>query len=126
MPHITVHALEDDLEGREPELISSLTDAVAEVYGEWAREIAVVHLIGLPRRRWGIGGRSVDAAFPTVTFGIREEAFARPDADKIVPALVAAVTDAVASVFGEEKRAGITVELVGTPAGRTGVGGVLA
>ena len=39
--------------------------------------------------------------------------------------LIASVTDAVASVFGEQSRAGITVELVATPSGRTGVGGVL-
>lgn len=49
MPHLTVHALESDLSGRESALIEALTDAVVAVYGEWAREIAVVHLIGLPR-----------------------------------------------------------------------------
>jgi hypothetical protein len=36
--------------------------------------------------------------------------------------LITSVTDAVASVVGEQSRAGITVELVATPAGRTGVG----
>jgi phenylpyruvate tautomerase PptA (4-oxalocrotonate tautomerase family) len=46
--------------------------------------------------------------------------------DELVAQLVASITAAVASVFGEESRAGITVELVGTPAGRTGVGGVVS
>jgi hypothetical protein len=55
-----------------------------------------------------------------------QEADGRPDAGELVSRLIASVTDAVASVFGEQCRAGITVELVATPAGRTGVGGVLA
>jgi hypothetical protein len=49
-----------------------------------------------------------------------------PDADELVPRLITSVTDAVASVFGEQSRPGITVELIATPAGRTGVGGLLA
>jgi phenylpyruvate tautomerase PptA (4-oxalocrotonate tautomerase family) len=125
MPHLTVHVLEEDLVGRESELISALTYAVIDVYGERLREDAVVQLIGLPRGRWGIGGRSVEAASPAVTFGIREEAFARPDASQRIARLVAGVTDAVTSVFGEQVRAGVRVELVGNPAGRTAVGGIL-
>jgi hypothetical protein len=35
------------------------------------------------------------------------------------PGLIASVTDAVASVAGEHSRAGITVELAATSAGRT-------
>jgi len=61
----------------------------------------------------------------SVTFGIREAAFSRPDADELVARLVAGVTDAVVEVFGERVRAGVTVELVGSPAGRTGIGGVV-
>ena len=123
MPHLTVHVLEDDLAGREAELIEALTGAVVAVYGDWARDIVVVRLIGLPQNRWSVGGEP--ARSPNVLFGIREAAFDRPDAEQIVARLVAGVTDAVAGVFGERVRSGVTVELVGTPAGRTGVGGVV-
>jgi phenylpyruvate tautomerase PptA (4-oxalocrotonate tautomerase family) len=126
VPHLTVHVLESDLAGRETPLIEALTDAVAAVYGDWARDIAVVHLVGLPAHRWGIGGKPAQSPAPSVTFGIKEAAFSRPDAQELVAALVSAVTDAVVSVFGERVRPGVTVELVGTPAGRTGVGGVVA
>ena len=126
MPHLSVHVLESDLAGRETALIDKLTDAVVAVYGEWARPIADVRLIGLPPHRWGIGGTPAQAPSPSVTFGIREAAFTRPDADEIVARLVAAVTDAVVEVFGERVRAGVTVELVATPAGRTAIGGVIA
>lgn len=125
MPHLSVHVLESDLAGRETALIEELTEAVVAVYGEWARPITVVRLIGLPPHRWGVGGAPARAPSPTVTFGIREAVFARPDADEIVARLVAGVTDAVVTVFGERIRAGVTVELVGTPAGRTAIGGVV-
>ncbi|MEO3815385.1 hypothetical protein [Plantactinospora sp. B5E13] len=125
MPHLSVHVLESDLAGQETALIRNLTDAVVAVYGEWARSIAVVQLIGLPSGRWGIGGNPAEAASPSVTFGIREAAFSRPDADEIVARLVSGVTDAIVDVLGERVRAGLTVELVGTPAGRTGIGGVV-
>jgi len=39
--------------------------------------------------------------------------------------LVTAVTEAIVTVFGERVRAGVTVDLVGAPAGRTGIGGVV-
>ncbi|OLT03484.1 hypothetical protein BJF90_25640 [Pseudonocardia sp. CNS-004] len=123
MPHLIVYANEPDLTGREAEVISALTDAVVAVYGEWAREIAVVQLVGIPPGRWGIAGRPADAPAPRVTFGIKDAAFSRPDADDIVMRLVTGVTDALVTVFGERVRAGTTVELVGTPAGRSGVGG---
>jgi phenylpyruvate tautomerase PptA (4-oxalocrotonate tautomerase family) len=126
MPHLSVHVLESDLAGRETALIEKLTDAVVAVYGEWARGIADVRLIGLPPHRWGIGGAPAQAPSPSVTFGIREAVFSRPDADQIVARLIAGVTDAVVDVFGERVRAGVTVELVATVAGRTGVGGVIA
>ncbi|ASR37562.1 hypothetical protein BAY61_24025 [Prauserella marina] len=125
MPHLSVYVLETDLVGRENELIEALTDAIVAVYGDWARDIAVVHLIGLPASRWGIGGRPAQAPSPSVTFGIKEAAFGRPDADDIVARLVSGVTEAVVAVFGERVRSGVTVELVGTPAGRTGIGGVV-
>jgi phenylpyruvate tautomerase PptA (4-oxalocrotonate tautomerase family) len=126
MPHLTVHALERELAGREADVIEALTDAVVAVYGEWAREIAVVRLIGLPESRWGIGGKPAQAPSPSVTFGIKEAAFHRPDAQEIVARLISGVTDAVVDVFGERVRSGVTVELVGTPEGRTGIGGVVA
>jgi phenylpyruvate tautomerase PptA (4-oxalocrotonate tautomerase family) len=125
MPHLTVYAAEADLVGREGELIEKLTDAVVAVYGEWARSIAVVQLIGLPANRWGIGGIPAQAPAPRVTFGIKEAAFSRPDADQIVARLVSGVTDAIAAAFGEWVRGDVAVELVGTPAGRTGIGGVV-
>lgn len=125
MPHLTVHALETDLTGRETELIEKLTDAVVAVYGDWARSIAVVQLIGLPPGRWGIGGTPAQAPSPSVTFGIKEAAFSRPDADEIVARLVTTVTDAIVDVFGEHVRSGVTVELVGSPAGRTGIAGTV-
>jgi phenylpyruvate tautomerase PptA (4-oxalocrotonate tautomerase family) len=126
MPHLSVHVLESDLAGRESVLIEKLTDAVVAVYGEWARSLVVVQLIGLPANRWGIGGIPAREASPSVTFGIKEAAFSRPDADAIVARLVCEVTDAIVDVFGERVRAGVTVELVATPAGRTGIGGVVA
>ena len=125
MPHLTVHALEADLAGREAALASALTEAVAAVYGEWARELVTVQLIGLPAGRWAVGGQLAAAVSPAVTFGVREGMFARPDAEALVRRLIASVTDAIAAVFGEHTRAGTTVELVATPEGRTGVGGVL-
>ena len=125
MPHLSVHVLESDLAGRETVLIEKLTDAVVAVYGEWARSIAVVRLIGLPSHRWGIGGVPAQAPAPRITFGLKDAAFSRPDADEIVARLISGVTDAVVEVFGERVRPGVTVELVGTPAGRTGIGGVV-
>lgn len=123
MPHLTVHALDTDLSGRETELIAGLTDAVAAVYGEWARALVVVHLIGLPAHRWGVGGRPARDPAPAVTFHLREAVFRRPDADAVVARLVAGVTDAVAGAVGEHVRPGITVDLVADPAGRSAVGG---
>jgi phenylpyruvate tautomerase PptA (4-oxalocrotonate tautomerase family) len=123
MPHLTARVPETRLAGHEPALITALTDAVVEVYGEWARDLVVVHLDGIPRGRWGVGGRAADDAAPAITFGIREAALARPDGEEIAARLVAGLTDAVASVLGEQARGGTSVELVATPAGRTGLGG---
>lgn len=125
MPHLLVYASEGDLTGREADAVSALTDAVVAVYGEWAREIVVVQLIGLPDARWGVGGKLVKSPAPRVSFGIKEAAFSRPDAGDIVAGLVSGVTEAVVKVFGERVRAGVEVELIGCPAGRSGVGGVV-
>jgi phenylpyruvate tautomerase PptA (4-oxalocrotonate tautomerase family) len=126
MPHLTARVPEAQLAGHEPALITALTDAVVEVYGEWARDLVVVHLDGIPRGRWGVGGRTADDAAPAITFGIREAALARPDGSEIAARLVAGLTDAVASVLGEQARGGTSVELVATPAGRTGLGGAIS
>jgi phenylpyruvate tautomerase PptA (4-oxalocrotonate tautomerase family) len=126
MPHLTARVPEAQLAGREPALITALTDAVAEVYGEWARDIVVVHLDGVPRGRWGIGGRAADDAAPAITLGIREAALSRPDATQLTGRLIARLTDAVASVLGEQARSGTSVELVATPEGLTGIGGAVS
>jgi phenylpyruvate tautomerase PptA (4-oxalocrotonate tautomerase family) len=126
MPHLTARVPEAQLAGREPALITALTDAVVAVYGEWARDIVVVQLDGVPRGRWGIGGRAADDAAPAITFGIREAALTRPGGNEVAARLVAGLTDAVASVLGEQTRSGTSVELVATPEGRTGIGGQIA
>jgi phenylpyruvate tautomerase PptA (4-oxalocrotonate tautomerase family) len=124
MPHLTVHALEGDLAGREAALAEALTDSIAAVYGEWARELVTVQLVGVPVGRWAVGGRLVQTASPALSLGVREAMFARPDAEELIRRLIASLTDAAAAVFGEQSRARTTVELVATPAGRTGVGGL--
>ena len=126
MPHLTVRAPEAQLAGREPALITVLTDAVVEVYGEWARDLVVVQLDGIPPGRWGVGGRAADDAAPAITFSIREAALTRPDGKEIAARLVAGLTDAVAGVLGEQARGGTSVELVATPAGRSGLGGAIS
>lgn len=126
MPHVTVRMPEAQLVGREPALITTLTEAVVQVYGEWARDLVVVHLDGMPQGRWGIGGKTVDDAAPAITFGIREAALARPEGSQIAAQLVAGLTDAVASVLGEQVRSGTSVELVATPEGRAGIGGTIS
>lgn len=126
MPHLTLRAPEAQLAGREPALITVLTDAVVEVYGEWARDLVVVQLDGIPPGRWGVGGRAADDAAPAITFGIREAALTRPDGKEIAARLVAGLTDAVAGVLGEQARGGTSVELIATPAGRSGLGGAIS
>ena len=126
MPHLTARVPEARLAGHEQALISALTDAIAAVYGDWARELAVVQLDGVPRGRWGVGGRAADDAAPAITLGVREAALTRPGGGEVAARLVAGLTDAVARVLGEETRSGTSVELVATPAGRAGLGGVIA
>lgn len=122
MPHLTVHASEPDLAGREEQLMTALTDAVVEIYGEWARPLAVIHLHGVPPGRWAVGGKPHPNPSPTVTFGIKEAAFARPE---VIARLATAVTDAVATVLGRHHRPTTTVDFVGTLPGRTAVGGTI-
>jgi phenylpyruvate tautomerase PptA (4-oxalocrotonate tautomerase family) len=126
MPHLMARVPEAQLAGREPALITALTDAVVQVYGEWARDLVVVHLDGVPRGRWGVGGKTADDAAPAITFDIREAALTRPGGDVTAARLVAGLTDAVADVLGEQARSGTSVELVATPEGRSGLGGTIA
>ena len=114
MPHVTLHGLGEDLAGREPRLIKHLTNAVVSVYGEWARG-SDVRLVGIPTGRWARGGAAVASAAPSVTFGMREEVFAREDAAGVVAELVSAFTEAVTAVFGDDCRDEVLVELVGQP-----------
>jgi phenylpyruvate tautomerase PptA (4-oxalocrotonate tautomerase family) len=125
MPHLTARVPEARLAGNELPLITALTDAVVQVYGEWARDLVVVHLDGIPRGRWGIGGQPADGAAPAITLGIREAALTRPGGSETAARLVAGLTDAVASVLGKEARGGTSVELVATPEGRAGIGGAI-
>jgi phenylpyruvate tautomerase PptA (4-oxalocrotonate tautomerase family) len=123
MPHATLYALEEQLAGREPFLIGELTGAVVSVYGEWIRSSVDVRLIGIPAGRWARGGTAVATAAPSVTFGMREEVFTREDAAAVVAQLVAAFTEAVTAVFGDDCRDQVLVELVGQPTSRSGLGG---
>jgi phenylpyruvate tautomerase PptA (4-oxalocrotonate tautomerase family) len=123
MPHVTLYALEEELVGREPALIGELTSAVVSVYGEWARSSVDIRLIGIPAGRWARGGAPVATAAPSVTFGMREEVFARPDAARVIAQLVSAFTEAVTTVFGDACRDDVLVELVGQPTSRSGLGG---
>ena len=126
MPHLTARVPEAQLAGHESALITALTDAVVQVYGEWARDLVVVHLDGIPQGRGGIGGRVADDAAPAITFGIREAALTRPGGNEIAARLVAGLTGAVASVLGEQARSGTSVELVAAPEGRAGLGGIIS
>jgi phenylpyruvate tautomerase PptA (4-oxalocrotonate tautomerase family) len=123
MPHVTLYALEEELAGREPGLIGELTSAVVSVYGAWVRSSVDVRLIGIPAGRWARGGATVSTAAPSVTFGMREEVFAREDSARVVAQLVSAFTEAVTAVFGDGCRDEVLVELVGQPTSRSGLGG---
>jgi phenylpyruvate tautomerase PptA (4-oxalocrotonate tautomerase family) len=114
LPHLTLYALEDELAGREAALATALTDTVVSVYGDWARALVNIQLIGLPRGRWFVGGSPVASVAPTVTFRIRADAFERPDAPELMARLATGVRDAVAAVFSVTQREEITVELVPT------------
>jgi hypothetical protein len=123
MPHLTLYALDEELSGREPLLLEELTNAVVSVYGEWVRSSVDVRLIGIPAGRWARGGVTAATAAPSVTFGMREDVFAREDAARVVAQLVSAFTDAVTAVFGDDCRDEVLVELVGQPTSRSGLGG---
>jgi phenylpyruvate tautomerase PptA (4-oxalocrotonate tautomerase family) len=125
MPHLTVHLPENRLAGKEPELVTALTEAIVDVYGEWARDLVSVRLAGVPAGRFAQGGKAADAN-ASVILGVRAGVFDRPDAAQITARLGTALTDAITRVLGEEFRAGTMVELVASPPERTFVGGALA
>ena len=58
------------------------------MYGEWARELVTVQLVGVPVGRWAVGGRLVRTASPAVTLGVRQAMFARPDAEELTRRLI--------------------------------------
>ena len=125
MPHLTVHLPENRLTGNEPGLVTALTEAIVDVYGEWARDLVTIRLAGVPAGRFAQGGKAVDTN-ASVTLGVRAGVFDRPDAAEITTRLGTALTDAITHVLGEELRAGTMVELVASPPERTFVGGSLA
>ncbi|MFE0547668.1 4-oxalocrotonate tautomerase family protein [Streptomyces sp. NPDC058891] len=124
MPHLTVHLPENRLTGNEPLLVAALTDAIVDVYGEWARDLVSIHLTGVPTGRFAQGGRSVDTN-ASVILGVRAGVFDRPDAAQITARLGTGLTDAITRVVGDDLRAGTMVELVASPPERTFVGGAL-
>jgi phenylpyruvate tautomerase PptA (4-oxalocrotonate tautomerase family) len=122
MPHFNVQMFEEALDGEvEPATIRALTDAIVEVYGERARELAVVEIFGIPRHRWGIGGVPAAEHRPTVTLAMREPAL--HVVDEAPARLIASITDAMARVLGEGVRDHLAVTIVGIPTGRSGVAG---
>lgn len=125
MPHLTVHLPENRLTGKEPELVTALTEAIVDVYGEWARDLVSIRLAGVPAGRFAQGGKAVDTNV-SVILGIRAGVFDRPDATHVTARLGAALTDAITRVLGEELLTGTMVELVASPPERTFVGGALA
>jgi phenylpyruvate tautomerase PptA (4-oxalocrotonate tautomerase family) len=125
MPHLTVHLPESRLAGNEAELITALTGAIVDVYGEWAREHVSIRLAGVPAGRFAQGGKAVDTNVAAV-LGIRASVFGRPDAAHITERLGSGITDAITGILGEDPRKGIMVELVPSQPERTFVGGALA
>ncbi|MEU6549079.1 hypothetical protein ABZ915_02175 [Streptomyces sp. NPDC046915] len=114
--------------GRKAEegLIRELADAIGSVCGGQFRRLVAVDLIGIPPHRRGIGGAPSGQAAPSVTLSPREAAYQHPKVPDAPARLIAAITDAVAGVLGEEVREQVTVGLPAVPEGRSGVGGQVA
>ncbi|MFB4196551.1 hypothetical protein [Streptomyces carpaticus] len=124
MPHYQVHLDEDQLDSTTgPRLIAELTEAVVSVYGEFFRPLVAIDLLGIPSGRRGLGGVVATENAPSVTLHLREAAFSHPDHPRAPERMIAAITDAVTAVYGEEVRPRVGVRLVGIPAGRSGQGG---
>ncbi|RPE43260.1 hypothetical protein EDD90_6454 [Streptomyces sp. Ag109_O5-1] len=65
-------------------------------------------------------------AAPNITLSLREAAYQHPQVPDAPARLIAAITDAVAAVLGEEVRDQTIVGLLSVPEGRSGVGGQVA
>lgn len=62
MPFIDVKLFEERLTPEiEQKLIAQLTEAVANVLGERARDVTWIVLEGTPAKRWGVGGELGEA-----------------------------------------------------------------
>ncbi|MCZ9336516.1 tautomerase family protein, partial [Streptomyces sp. TRM76130] len=81
-------------------LVAALTDAIVDVYGEWARDLVSVRLAGVPAGRFAQGGKAVDTN-ASVLLGVRAGVFDRPDAAQITARLGTALTDAITRVVGD-------------------------
>ncbi|MFE2725682.1 hypothetical protein [Kitasatospora sp. NPDC059327] len=126
MPHFSLHIREETLDGTiEPQLIGALTDAVAAVFGDGARPLVGVELIGVPQNRRGSGGVPTDRPDPRVTLSMREAALRLDHVPDATARLIAATYDALAGVLGEEIRPRTVVTVVGVPQGSSGAGGEL-
>lgn len=127
MPHFTVHISETALDRKVEEgLIRGLADAVGSVYGEPFSRLVAVDLIGIPQSRRGIGGAPTDQTAPHVTLSLREAAYQHPDVPDASARLIAAITDALVSVLGEQVREQVAVGLLAVSEGRSGIGGQVA
>lgn len=127
MPHFTVHITESALDRKAEEgLIRGLADAIGSVYGEQFGRLAAVDLIGIPAHRRGVGGAPSGQAGPNVTLSLREAAYRHPEVPDASARLIAAITEAVVGVLGEEVRAQVAIGLTAVPEGRSGVGGRVA
>ncbi|RKN37178.1 tautomerase family protein [Streptomyces hoynatensis] len=124
MPHFSARIQEKALdEATVPALIGELTEAVVSVFGDWARPVAAVDVFGVPEGRLGVGGLPTGENAPFVTLHMREGALRHPEVENAPARLIAAITEALAKVFGEQAGRRAVVEIVGVPAGRSGVGG---
>ncbi|WP_431032049.1 hypothetical protein ACQYWQ_01605 [Streptomyces sp. P6-2-1] len=124
MPHFTMRVDEAVLDGAtEPRLQSALTDAVGSVFGPELRALAAVDLIGLPAHRRSVGGKTVAGPYPVVVLSLREGAYHLPHLPDAPARLVAAITEAVTGVLGEEVREQLVITLEGVPEGRGGIAG---
>jgi len=127
VPHFQMHLFDETLDGTvEQGLVAGLTAAIAEVYGDDFAQLAVVELIGVPRHRWGVGGRTATDEAPVIELILREGAFSLPHVPDAEARLIAAITAGVGSVLGAGVAGRTTVQLTGVPRGRSGVGGVAA
>ncbi|MEU9043751.1 MULTISPECIES: hypothetical protein [unclassified Kitasatospora] len=127
MPHLSLHIREESLDATvEPRLIAALTEAVATVFGEQARPMVAVELIGVPQRRRGIGGVPTGEAAPVVALSMREAAYHLPHVPDAPARLVAAVTEAITGTLGEAAGRQTVVTVEGVAAGRSGIGGQVA